>query len=90
VTAPIIQLPQHVLKELQEASARMGGLPLDDLVAAAVRAFHRLDAAYRSNVIREFWLAPLAGARRPKMTLGRRLYELVRSGAAHVARRVAR
>jgi hypothetical protein len=86
----MIHLPQHVLKGLQGATARLGGLPLDDLVAAAVWAFHRHDAAFRSDVIREFWLAPLAGTRRPKKAWGRRLYELVCAGAARVARRVAR
>jgi hypothetical protein len=88
--AKSIRLPQHVLAALQEAADRMGGLPLDAVVAAVARAFSRHEEPYRKYVVHEFWFGALPRPCGRKMTWGRRLYELVRSVAARIALRAAR
>jgi hypothetical protein len=85
-----LYLPQNILKSLQETAARMNGLPLDDLVAAAAHGFRRTNPLFRSAVIREFWLDPLPRARLSTKIGRRSLYELVRSLAAKITRRYAR
>jgi hypothetical protein len=66
MTPKKLHLPQPILKALQETAARKGGLPLCDVVAAAVRAFNHQDASYKSQVIREFWFGALPGAEHKK------------------------
>jgi hypothetical protein len=65
--AQTVQVPHQVRQSLQEASARMDGAPLDELVAAAVHAFNWQTAPYRNEIVRELWFGGLAGPR-PRRT----------------------
>jgi hypothetical protein len=49
-----------VITDLQETAARLGGVELDIIIAAATWAFCRQDAATRRLIVADFWLRGLS------------------------------
>ncbi len=84
------RVPQHILESLEEASARLGGLPLPELVAAAVWAFDKQEPVFKDLIVRVFWAQGIPAPRRSQKTWIRRIYELVRALFAPLRHRRAR
>jgi hypothetical protein len=51
-------LPPHVVRALKQVAARTEDLAVDDIVAAAARAFNRQHATSGKEIVRAFWYSP--------------------------------
>jgi hypothetical protein len=72
-----VHVPPSVEIGLQETAAVMGGLPLEQLIDAALWGFGQQPPEHRSTIIMEFWFDGRATPPvQPKATLGGTIREL--------------
>jgi hypothetical protein len=81
-------LPAEVLHTLRVTGAYAGGMPVDDVIAAAVWAFAQQHTSFQAALVREYWTQDQTRPQptKPRAKLWEKAYEIGRRFLAALRR----